>query len=379
MDSPQTLHDFVLNLLSNPDARMAFQVDPEGALHDAGLSDVNAQDVQEAIPLVVDYSPAANVTGLETSFTDLTGDVLRADPSAAVAHLQLIAQQLPLTQSVNEFSLAASGALAGDADGLSGTASVSGTVPTGLGGLSVGGSPGFSSSHDVTHLLDSTPVLAGLAPAATGVLADPTGLLGGAGGLLGGADGLLGGAGGLLGTPTGALGDVTNLLHDPVGALGGLLGQDPTGALGGTPGDPTGALTHDPTGTVGGATQGVTAGAGNLLDGHALDSSGLGGLTGGVTDHGLDLGGLTSGVTDHGLDVGGLTGGLTDGLTGGGPGGGVTSGGSVSTTPDSTHATLHGSGVLDHSGVGDVLGQVTQVGDAAGLTDDGHLLGIPLF
>ncbi len=90
MDSPQTLHDFVLNLLSNPDARMAFQLDPEGCLHDAGLSDVTAHDVQEAIPLVVDYTPAQTVVALDGQLTDLTHDALRADLPGAIQQIQAV-------------------------------------------------------------------------------------------------------------------------------------------------------------------------------------------------------------------------------------------------------------------------------------------------
>src|ERR1700712_1598471 len=54
----QTLHDFVLDLLSNDTARSAFGADPSAALAGAGLHDVTPQDVQEVITLVMDYDTA---------------------------------------------------------------------------------------------------------------------------------------------------------------------------------------------------------------------------------------------------------------------------------------------------------------------------------
>jgi hypothetical protein len=54
-----TLQDFVLKLLSEPDAQQAFDLDPVAALSDAGLSDVSPQDVMDAIPLVLDFASAS--------------------------------------------------------------------------------------------------------------------------------------------------------------------------------------------------------------------------------------------------------------------------------------------------------------------------------
>lgn len=66
-----TLHDFVLKLLSDASSREAFDADPVAALRDAGLSDVNPEDVVDAIPLVLDFASA-------------NGDVLRADAHGLV-------------------------------------------------------------------------------------------------------------------------------------------------------------------------------------------------------------------------------------------------------------------------------------------------------
>ncbi|WP_424189181.1 IniB N-terminal domain-containing protein [Actinokineospora sp. G85] len=57
----QTLHDFVLNLLSDDAARSAFALDPAAALGGAGLGDITAQDVQDVIPLVIDYAPVGDI------------------------------------------------------------------------------------------------------------------------------------------------------------------------------------------------------------------------------------------------------------------------------------------------------------------------------
>jgi len=84
----QTLPDFVHNLLTNPDARAAYELDPQGTLHNAGLEDLTPADMQDAIPLVGDYfsvqaitslTPAGEALGLGlgtvNGVTSLTGDV----------------------------------------------------------------------------------------------------------------------------------------------------------------------------------------------------------------------------------------------------------------------------------------------------------------
>lgn len=68
MGSVQTLHDFTLNLLNDTASRVAFANDPQQVLADAGLGDINAADVHEVIPLVLDFVPVETATGI-------TGDV----------------------------------------------------------------------------------------------------------------------------------------------------------------------------------------------------------------------------------------------------------------------------------------------------------------
>ncbi|RLK61224.1 IniB N-terminal domain-containing protein [Actinokineospora cianjurensis] len=89
VESGQTLHEFVLGLISDDAARTAFAADPTGALSGAGLGAVSVQDLQDALPYVADYAPAADlhaVSQVLTSATTVTGDI---DPGAAAGHLDL--------------------------------------------------------------------------------------------------------------------------------------------------------------------------------------------------------------------------------------------------------------------------------------------------
>jgi hypothetical protein len=59
-----TLHDFVLNLLQDPTAMQAFDLDPAGCLKNAGLNDITPADVHDVIPLVTDLVPTGGLPGL---------------------------------------------------------------------------------------------------------------------------------------------------------------------------------------------------------------------------------------------------------------------------------------------------------------------------
>jgi hypothetical protein len=59
-----TLHDFVLNLLRDPSAQQAFDLDPTGCLKAAGLHDLTPADVHDVIPLVTDLVPTDGLNGL---------------------------------------------------------------------------------------------------------------------------------------------------------------------------------------------------------------------------------------------------------------------------------------------------------------------------
>lgn len=53
----KTLLQFLLDLLRDPHAREAFQHDPRGALHAAGLDGVTPGEIRDAMPLVLDHCP----------------------------------------------------------------------------------------------------------------------------------------------------------------------------------------------------------------------------------------------------------------------------------------------------------------------------------
>ncbi|MDX3662810.1 IniB N-terminal domain-containing protein [Streptomyces sp. ID05-26A] len=74
MTLPQTLHDFTLNLLSDPDARSAFQLDPQGSLDAAGLGDVHPADIQELLPLVLDFAPVTSLGDFGSTISGLDLD-----------------------------------------------------------------------------------------------------------------------------------------------------------------------------------------------------------------------------------------------------------------------------------------------------------------
>lgn len=269
MDPTQTLHDFVLDLLTDPDARSAFELDPEGTLRSAGLDDLTVADVQDVVPLVLDYAPVQGVTSLDAvQGLGLSG--LDTDPTNLVGQLQSVVQNLsgagsPTSVDVNAATL---GAITVDPLGVG----IGASVLPGL-GVGVSGSGAIvdvSGTQDVAGTLDAD-VLAPVGADATAVV-DST--LGTADGLVAGTstDGLLGTADFAVNTVTGTLGGATDL----VGSLGvdGLTGLD----VGGTAGLSGGVSAP----TVAGIeTPSVVGGVAATVDG-TLGGLGLGNLTGGL-------------------------------------------------------------------------------------------------
>jgi hypothetical protein len=260
MQSPLTLHDFVLNLLSDASARAAFDVDPDGALKAAGLTGVTPADVRDVIPLVADYAPA-NLAGPLPAFGT---SALGADRAGAGIHpLQMTVASLP-----GDVSLAAAGGLRVTADSghLSGAGSFSAHAAAG---------GDFSAAHDLAGTLDSVGG------------ADPVGTVTGV------AHGALGG-------------HLDGLGHDPLGT--DPLGADPLGQVTGTVHslDP-GHLLHD-TGLDHGLDNGLTGTvqgvAGGLADPHAA--------TGLVHDATAPLHGVTAPLHDATAPLGLGAGGSAD-------------------------------------------------------------------
>jgi hypothetical protein len=175
MEFSPTLQDFVLNLIYDPGARSAFELDPHGTLEAAGLGDVTAADVRDVLPLVLDNAPlsAAHTPAGLSPVDDVTTGVAHLDVVGAVAQLQAITAQIGdgvYSHATSDLNVAAAGAMT--ADHL-----VSGVVSTGvgvtggldlhglggldlggpgLGGLDLGGSGGgLDLSHDPAAALDS--------------------------------------------------------------------------------------------------------------------------------------------------------------------------------------------------------------------------------
>jgi hypothetical protein len=313
MQPPLTLHDFVINLLSDADARAAFDLDPDGALREAGLTGVTPADVRDVIPLVADFAPA-HVAGLPGNLPAFATSALGTDRDSGVHPLQFVTAQLP--GSTGDLTLAAAGGLQ------SVTTGVAGTVPA-VSAQHVSGDAGFSG-----HLSAGDP----------------------GGAHISGAAGASGGA---------AVSGDFSPAHDPAGTLD-PTGPDTSGLLGGAGNTITGAVHGTLHGTLGGSLGGQLDGLGHDPVGHltgTLDATVQG--LGGVGSHALEPGHLL----DHtGLDHTGLTGVLPAGLP---------------AVPDLHSATglLHGSTPLGLGGSADTSAAGHAAGHAdAHLLDLPHLL-----
>jgi hypothetical protein len=296
MESTQTLHDFVLNLLTNPEARSAFELDPEGTLNAAGLGDITAADVQDVVPLVVDYAPVQGITGLVP-----TGDlglgqigVIDGDATNVIGQLQTVTQQLSLsvpTPSADaNVNIAAVGAITVDTSGIS--LATTGVVPgIGVAAGTSGASVDLSGVHDLAGTLDSDvvgPVGADATGAVDATLGTATGLVPGApvDDLLGTTDDTLGTVDSQLDGVTGLVGSVTSGVGVPpvdLPELDDTLGGD--------------SLLSGATGTVDSTLDGV--GVGGLLgaDGTA-SGAGLHGTVHGSAGADAQADGGLLGVTD---------------------------------------------------------------------------------
>jgi hypothetical protein len=281
MESTQTLHDFVLNLLTNPEARSAFELDPEGTLNAAGLGDITAADVQDVVPLVVDYAPVQGITGLVPTSDLGLGQVgaLTADPTNAIGQLQTVTQQLSLgvptpTADAN-VNIAAVGAITVDTGGIS--LATTGLIPgIGVTAGTSGAAVDLSGTHDLAGTLDSDvvgPVGADATGAVDATLGTATGLVPGApvDGVLGTTDDTLGTVDSQLDGVTGLVGSVTSGIGVPpvdLPELNDTLGSD--------------SLLSGATSTVDSTLDGV--GVGGLLGGgaDAHGSAGAAGLHGTV-------------------------------------------------------------------------------------------------
>lgn len=224
--SPNTLHDFVLDLLSDPTALADFQADAAGALARAGLSDITAADVQEVIPLVLDYVPTGSLPALDGSLLeDLPPALADAGTAAAIFRLKAVTNQIAVSGATgaSDLKAAVAGTLSADADGL--------TVFGGLSGwdlIDASASAKLSVEGDFSAVNDVTGTLDGTLHTATGQVDDltatATGALDGAVATAGGVTGALPGADSLTSTAFGSLDTLTGVVD---GVAGGLTSNLP--------------------------------------------------------------------------------------------------------------------------------------------------------
>jgi hypothetical protein len=79
-----SLLDFVMSLVSDPDAAAAYAADPAQAIADANLTDVTSVDVNHLIPVVAEsLSTAVPSTGTEGLVDDPSGNVWTSGAATA--------------------------------------------------------------------------------------------------------------------------------------------------------------------------------------------------------------------------------------------------------------------------------------------------------
>jgi hypothetical protein len=239
MQSPQTLHDFVLNLLNDPSSLTEFASDPQSSLSAAGLGGLDASDVHDIIPLVIDYAPTHLVDALQSAQNTLSLGGLDAGQAGAIQQLQVLAQSV-------------------------------GSVAT-----SVPSADPVSAVTDALHDgLTTAPVVTGLGGAeglgqVTGALTGVTDLGNGSGVDLSNLGGLAGEAG-HLGSSIGSVGNLGNI--GDLGSVDHLANLDGLGDLGSV-GNVTGDL-----GNIGNGDLGSVGNIGNLGLDHVGDLGGVGNL-----------------------------------------------------------------------------------------------------
>lgn len=290
MDTTPTLHDFVFTLLTDSAAKSAFDLDPQGALADAGLGDLTPADVTDVLPLVADTLPVGGLPQLD-SVTGLAGaDLLPVQPGDVVGQVTGITDTVigGASNTSADINLATVGSLTIDPTGVG---IATGGVLPGLGvtaGLAGGAGVTLAPVHDVATTLDAD--VADITSYTTETV-DTVGTVNVpvAGG---GVEGVLG---------------VTDTVTHQVGLTTDLVGGLDVPLLGDTDlpthnlpvvGDTVDSVLNDPTEAIGGTLHGV--GVGDVL----------GGVTGGVSGH-AGVAGAEAQADAH-ADSHGLLGGATD-------------------------------------------------------------------
>jgi hypothetical protein len=152
----------VLNLLQDPTAMQAFDLDPAGCLKNAGLTDITPADVHDVIPLVTDLVPTGGLPGLGAlpGLDSLPLDGLPSVPGVGVPSLDDLASSLSLDGGLTSDgvwgtvegdnplgALNASGLAEVGSDGLKAAALGLQDTPLGKLGVGVWGEGGLDGAH----------------------------------------------------------------------------------------------------------------------------------------------------------------------------------------------------------------------------------------
>ena len=101
-----SLLDFVMSLVRDPDAAAAYAADPAQAIADANLTDVTSVDVNNLIPVVSEsLSMAVPSTGADSLVDDLSGNVWAS--GAATAAFDAFDDHVPAVAVDEAHSMAA--------------------------------------------------------------------------------------------------------------------------------------------------------------------------------------------------------------------------------------------------------------------------------
>ena len=141
-----SLLDFVMSLVRDPDAAAAYAADPAQAITDANLTDVTSVDVNNLIPVVSEsLSMAVPSTGAESVVDDPSGNVWAS--GAATAAFDAFDDHVPAVAVDEVHSMAANLVTEPDAG-----------VQSGLDALADAGVPDLASADDTSLQFDG-PVI----------------------------------------------------------------------------------------------------------------------------------------------------------------------------------------------------------------------------
>ncbi len=277
MGSVQTLHDFTLNLLNDSASRVAFANDPQQVLADAGLGDINAVDVHEVIPLVLDFVPVETATGITGNVAGTADNLVNLGGATGVLNGTVDGTEGECADGVQGAIDQLTALTAGLPVGVPAVDGIAGGLPVGVPSLPSVGVPGVPAVPGLSELglpEVGVPNVGGVVPGVVPAVSDVTDVSNAAAGVTALAQNTVGSfaltddlsqgidsntvayAGGVA---NGAADTAAGLVHDvPV------VDQVQIPAVDGVNVPAVGDLTSDLPGVAGGATGGVLSQVGDL-------------------------------------------------------------------------------------------------------------------